>query len=107
MTKLVYQFINAAAEELIPGSRLQIRTGTEDKTAIMSISFEPPVGHADELVRRVKQTFGEHKRSAHLPLLVAGETIRYHNGTCGVRQDGDNMPQVFITLPLNKETDHE
>ncbi len=98
-----YQFFKLVAEDLIPPGRAEIRTEERDNFATMFIRIEVAEQDRDRTIKAMKQIFSDNKASQRLTILVAGETIRYHGGNCGILSDGNTVPSLFVELPLSRE----
>ncbi|UCE23384.1 MAG: GAF domain-containing protein [Candidatus Zixiibacteriota bacterium] len=98
-----YQFFKLVAEDLIPPGRAEIRTEQKDNFAAMFIRLEVAEQDRERTIKTMKQIFSDNKASQRLTILVAGETIRYHGGNCGILSDGSAVPSLFVELPLARE----
>jgi len=103
LSHAIYHVLKVVADELIPPCIGRLQTQLKGDRAVMSVDFECPESDRQRLARSLAQVFGETRAVQHLSILVAGETIRYHGGSCGLRNPDDGQLTLLVELPAVKE----
>ena len=102
----IYQFLKLVAEEFIPTASAVVKIEKRDKKAVMSINIIADEHLREQTVKALKQIFTENKTSQRLTILVAGEALRFHGGNFGLSSNMEQVPTLYIELPLHKEDDN-
>ncbi|MFH1688312.1 MAG: histidine kinase dimerization/phospho-acceptor domain-containing protein [bacterium] len=107
LSHAVFQFINVVVEELIPPSSITIHTKRKDDMALMSVEVRCDLNRREDVNHVLQRIFAESPASQRLSVIVAGETVRYHGGNCGLAVGAGGDTSVYMELPLNKESQSE
>ncbi len=100
----LYQFMNLTAEEMTDECTIGITTQLgRDGTARFTMDFSGKDDARRKIIKTLGQIFGTPGGTYKLLIIAAGETIRYHGGDYGVEGSRQNLPKIFIELPLKKD----
>jgi GAF domain-containing protein len=96
----MYQFARLIVDEIADEYKITIISIMTDSTVSMKIKFDGHESVRSQIVEVLQRVFQGSSRTQKLALLVAGETIRCHGGNYGVEGCKDNLPCMYLELPL-------
>jgi len=97
-----FHFMYLAVDEVTDECTMTLETLAEKDMARMKIGFRGGDDARGRIVTTLKQIFGSPTGTNRLPVIVAGEAIKYHGGHFGVEGTRDNLPRIYVDLPLLK-----
>ncbi len=98
-----YQFMNIGVDEIPVVERTLFFTERKDNKFRFMIEFQGDKSSVESIKKLLKSTMGTDVGTQKLPILIAGETIKYHGGNFGIICSENSHPGIFIELPLEVE----
>ncbi len=98
----LFQFMNLALEETTHEGEISVITSATDSTVRLTVEFSGGEKSRKSVIRALNQIFNNPGGTYKLAIIAAGETIKYHGGEYGIEGTKNEIPKIFIELPINK-----
>lgn len=103
LSHAVYEILKLVMDEVTPPMAVRVESVRQDEWARLSISVVASGEHYERCRRHLEQAFGASHSSERLSVIVAGQTIKCHGGSCGLEARADQPVTIYVELPVSEE----